>query len=262
MSVTAGTKFVYFFDEADGSMNDLLGGKGAGLAEMKTAGLPVPDGFIITTEACLSFFKSGGDYPQGLQPEIDASMERLQRDTGKTFGEGKNPLLVSVRSGARVSMPGMMDTVLNLGLNDSTVLALAELTGNERFAWDAYRRFIMMFSSVVLNIEKNLFEERIEAEKQRLGIKNDPEIDAPTWKNLASDFKAIVEEHAGRTFPQDVREQLNLAIRAVFESWNSKRAIDYRRYNKISDEWGTAVSVVSMVFGNMGDDSGTGVAFT
>ncbi|MFN2527638.1 MAG: pyruvate, phosphate dikinase [Candidatus Baltobacteraceae bacterium] len=256
------TKFVYFFDEADGSMNDLLGGKGAGLAEMTSAGLPVPEGFVISTEACLSFFASGGAYPDGLQAQIDDAMQRLQRDTKKTFGRGEQPLLVSVRSGARVSMPGMMDTILNLGLNDQTVLALAQMTGNERFAWDAYRRFIMMFSCVVLNLEKQLFEDRIEDEKKHLGVKNDPEIDAATWKKLAGDFKTIVEEHAGRAFPQDVREQLNLAIRAVFESWNSKRAIDYRRYNKISDEWGTAVSVVSMVFGNMGDDSGTGVAFT
>lgn len=261
-SSKTGTKFVYFFDEADGSMNDLLGGKGAGLAEMTSAGLPVPEGFIISTEACLSFFASGGMYPDGLQPQIDEAMERLQRDTKKTFGRGEEPLLVSVRSGARVSMPGMMDTILNLGLNDQTVLALAEMTGNERFAWDAYRRFIMMFSSVVLNLEKDLFEDRIDDEKKRLGVKNDPEVDAATWKKLAGDFKVIVEVHAGRAFPQDVREQLNLAIGAVFESWNSKRAVDYRRYNKISDDWGTAVSVVSMVFGNMGDDSGTGVAFT
>lgn len=258
----AGTKFVYFFDEADGAMNDLLGGKGAGLAEMTSAGLPVPEGFVISTEACLSFFASGGSYPDGLQPQIDDAMERLQRDTSKTFGRGEQPLLVSVRSGARVSMPGMMDTILNLGLNDQTVAALAQMTGYERFAWDAYRRFIMMFSSVVLNMEKHLFEERIDDEKKRLGVKNDPEIDAATWKKLTGDFKSIVQEHGGRAFPQDVREQLNLAIRAVFESWNSKRAVDYRRYNKISDEWGTAVSVVSMVFGNMGDDSGTGVAFT
>ncbi len=156
------TKFVYFFGEADGSMNDLLGGKGAGLAEMTSAGLPVPEGFIISTEACLSFFASGGTYPDGLQPQIDEAMQQLEHDTKKTFGGGEQPLLVSVRSGARVSMPGMMDTILNLGLNDRTVLALAEMTGNERFAWDAYRRFIMMFSSVVLNLEKNLFEDRID----------------------------------------------------------------------------------------------------
>ena len=255
-------KFVYFFEEGDGSMNDLLGGKGAGLAEMTSAGLPVPEGFVISTEACLEFFASGGEFPAGLQPEIDKAMERLQRDTKKTFGAGPQPLLVSVRSGARVSMPGMMDTILNLGLNDQTVIALAQMTGNERFAWDAYRRFIMMFSSVVLNLEKDLFEDRIEQEKKRLGISNDPEIGAASWEKLTADFKTIVQEHAGRAFPQDVREQLELAIRAVFQSWNSKRAVDYRRYNKISDDWGTAVSVVSMVFGNMGDDSGTGVAFT
>ncbi|MDQ6930354.1 MAG: pyruvate, phosphate dikinase [Candidatus Eremiobacteraeota bacterium] len=262
MATTAAIKYVYFFDEGNGSMTDLLGGKGAGLAEMSGAGLPVPQGFIITTQACLSFFKSGGDYPEGLQTQIDAAMERLQHDTKKTFGESASPLLVSVRSGARVSMPGMMDTILNLGLNDTTVVSLEKLTDNPRFAWDAYRRFIMMFSSVVLDLEKNLFEDRIEEEKKRLGVQNDPEIDAQTWKSLVGEFKEIVQKHAGRPFPQDVREQLTLAIRAVFESWNSKRAVDYRRYNKISDEWGTAVSVVSMVFGNMGEDSGTGVAFT
>ena len=256
------TKLVYFFDEGDGSMKDLLGGKGAGLAEMTKAGLPVPEGFIITTQACLAFYESGGAFPDGLQEQLDAAMERLQTDTDKRFGASANPLLVSVRSGARVSMPGMMDTILNLGLNDETVTALATMTGNERFAWDAYRRFIMMFSSVVLNIEKSHFDECIDEAKARLGVQNDPDVDAETWKKLTGDFKSIVEEHSGRPFPQDVREQLILAIKAVFESWNSKRAIDYRRFNKISDDWGTAVSVVSMVFGNMGDDSGTGVAFT
>ena len=258
----AAPKFVYFFNEGDGSMNDLLGGKGAGLAEMTRAGLPVPEGFIITTAACLEFFSSGGTFPDGLDAQVDRAMEKLQADTGKTFGGGGNPLLVSVRSGARVSMPGMMDTILNLGLNDQTVIALAKLTGNERFAWDAYRRFIMMFASVVLDLEKRPFEERIEAAKQQLGVKSDPEIDAQTWQRLAGEFQQIVKSETGKPFPQDVREQLTLAIRAVFTSWNSKRAIDYRRYNKISDDWGTAVSVVSMVFGNMGDDSGTGVAFT
>lgn len=243
-------------------MNDLLGGKGAGLAEMTRAGLPVPEGFIITTAACLDFFASGGEFPDGLDAQVDEAMRKLQADTGKTFGDGANPLLVSVRSGARVSMPGMMDTILNLGLNDETVRSLAELTGNERFAWDAYRRFIMMFSSVVLDLEKHPFEERIDAAKASLGVKTDPEIDAKTWQQLVAEFKGIVQAQTGKPFPQDVREQLTLAIRAVFRSWNSKRAIDYRRYNKISDDWGTAVSVVSMVFGNMGDDSGTGVAFT
>ncbi|GAC1501861.1 MAG: pyruvate, phosphate dikinase [Vulcanimicrobiaceae bacterium] len=244
-------------------MKSLLGGKGAGLAEMTRAGLPVPPGFTITTDACLQFFASGdGSYPRHLDRQIDVAMERLERETGKVFGSGPDPLLVSVRSGARVSMPGMMDTILNLGLNDQTVLSLQEMTGNERFAWDAYRRFIMMFSSVVLGLDKSLFEERIAKLKRGRGLKTDPQIDAAGWRDLVGQFKVLVQEGASRAFPQDVREQLHLAVCAVFESWNSKRAIEYRRYHKISDRWGTAVSVVSMVFGNMGDDSGTGVAFT
>lgn len=243
-------------------MRELLGGKGAGLAEMTTAGLPVPAGFTITTEACLRFFSSGGTLPDGLAQEIASAMQTLQRRTGKEFGGMQNPLLVSVRSGARSSMPGMMDTILNLGLNDRTVVALAELTHNERFAWDAYRRFIMMFSNVVLGLEKQPFEEAITRTKQRLGVALDPQIDAEHWKGLVSEFKDIVADGTGRTFPGDVQDQLDLAIRAVFDSWNSKRAIEYRRYQRIPDDWGTAVNVVSMVFGNMGDDSGTGVAFT
>ncbi|HEY8313190.1 MAG TPA: pyruvate, phosphate dikinase [Candidatus Baltobacteraceae bacterium] len=255
-------KYVYFFEEGSAKMRDLLGGKGAGLAEMTAAGLPVPQGFTITTEACLRFFESGNTYPEGLEEQIAPAMRELERRTGKRFGDVADPLLVSVRSGARASMPGMMDTILNLGLNDATVEGLAALTGNERFAWDAYRRFITMFSTVVLGLKKELFEDRIEDRKKKLGVTSDPELDAATWRDLVADFKTIVSEHAGRSFPQEVEEQLHLAIRAVFDSWNSKRAIDYRRFNKIPDDWGTAVSVVSMVFGNMGDDSGTGVAFT
>ncbi|MBV8364375.1 MAG: pyruvate, phosphate dikinase, partial [Candidatus Eremiobacteraeota bacterium] len=256
------TKFVYFFDEGDASMRELLGGKGAGLAEMTRAGLPVPDGFTISTKACLEFFAQGGRYPDGLQTQINSAMERLEKQTGKVFGDAQNPLLVSVRSGARASMPGMMDTILNLGLNDQTVQALVKMTGNERFAWDAYRRFVMMFSNVVLDVEKHVFEEKITHAKERLGIRDDTQIDAQTWQTLVAEFKTIVKEMSGREFPQDVREQLDLAVRAVFESWNSKRAIEYRRYHKIPDNWGTAVNVVAMVFGNLGDDSGTGVAFT
>ncbi|MEO6913061.1 MAG: PEP/pyruvate-binding domain-containing protein, partial [Candidatus Baltobacteraceae bacterium] len=243
-------------------MLDLLGGKGAGLAEMTSAGLPVPTGFTITTQACLQYFDSSGSLPSGLPEQVAIAMTELQRRTAKQFGGAEHPLLVSVRSGARASMPGMMDTVLNLGLNDRTVAGLAGLTGNERFAWDAYRRFIMMFSNVVLDIDKSLFEEKIDECKTTLGVKSDPEIDAASWQRLIAEFKQIVRTQAHREFPQDVNEQLDLAIKAVFDSWNSKRAIDYRRFNKISDDWGTAVSVVSMVFGNMGDDSGTGVAFT
>jgi pyruvate,orthophosphate dikinase len=264
-----GTKYVYFFEEGQSialppgtSIRDLLGGKGAGLAEMSAAGLPVPSGFTITTDACLRFYEAGRAFPEGLQDQIDEAMSQLEVHTGKRFGSTDNPLLVSVRSGARVSMPGMMDTVLNLGLNDRTVEALAKLTGNERFAWDAYRRFIMMFSSVVLGIAKERFDERIEPARKVRGAHSDSDLDATTWKELIEQFKAIVRDQTGREFPQDVREQLNGAIRAVFDSWNSKRAIDYRRYNKIPDDWGTAVTVMEMVFGNMGEDSGTGVAFT
>ncbi|MDP9111772.1 MAG: pyruvate, phosphate dikinase, partial [Candidatus Eremiobacteraeota bacterium] len=256
------TKYIYFFEEGNGSMKELLGGKGAGLAEMTRAGLPVPEGFTITTAACLRFYEEGGIYPEGLAGQVETAVAQLETRTGKRFGDPGDPLLVSVRSGARVSMPGMMDTILNLGLNDRTVDGLASLTGNERFAWDAYRRFIMMFSTVVLGLEKELFEEHIEACKRELGVQSDPEIDAASWRKLVGTFRDIVRDNAKREFPQDVKEQLRLAVEAVFHSWNSKRAIDYRRFNKISDDWGTAVSVVAMVFGNMGDDSGTGVAFT
>jgi pyruvate,orthophosphate dikinase len=263
------TKFVYFFDESSAFASDrdpkaarnLLGGKGAGLAEMTAAGLPVPSGFTITTEACLRFYDAGRAYPQGLQEQVDVAMRELEKRTGKRFGVAENPLLVSVRSGARVSMPGMMDTILNLGLNDDTVAGLARLTNNERFAWDAYRRFIMMFSNVVLGIGKSRFEELIDAARTSLRVRTDAEIDAASWKALVDRFKEIVREH-GKEFPQDVHTQLYGAIQAVFDSWHSKRAVDYRRFNKIPDDWGTAVNVMEMVFGNMGDDSGTGVAFT
>jgi len=243
-------------------MKELLGGKGAGLAEMTRAKLPVPAGFTITTQACLRFYDAGKQYPPGLDEQVQAGMAELERRTNRRFGDAADPLLVSVRSGARVSMPGMMDTILNLGLNDDTVAGLAAKTKNERFAWDAYRRFIMMFSNVVLGIEKDHFEELIEDRKRELRIANDPDIDAASWKTLVGRFKEIVKHESGREFPQDVHEQLKLSIEAVFDSWNSKRAIDYRKFNKIPDDWGTAVNVVQMVFGNMGDDSGTGVAFT
>ena len=263
-------KYVYFFDEGQAlrnesdpnAMRNMLGGKGAGLAEMTSAGLPVPSGFTITTAACLRFYEAGGVFPEGLQEQIDAAMRELETRTGKGFGDVANPLLVSVRSGARVSMPGMMDTILNLGLNDETVESLARLTSNERFAWDAYRRFVMMYANVVLGIDKEHFEERIEATKKSLGIATDAQIDAGSWKALVKDFKSIVRERSGKDFPQDVHDQLKGSIDAVFDSWNSKRAVDYRRYNKIPDDWGTAVNIMEMVFGNMGDDSGTGVAFT
>jgi pyruvate, orthophosphate dikinase len=262
MPLVADTKYIYFFEEGDASMNALLGGKGAGLAEMTAAGLPVPAGFTISTDACLSFYGAGRAFPPGLDEQIDVAMRQLEKRTAKGFGSTKDPLLVSVRSGARVSMPGMMDTILNLGLNDATVDALAALTQNERFAWDGYRRFIMMFSSVALNVDKDIFEDIIDECKRELGVQSDPQIDAASWKLVVQRFKEAVAKATGREFPQDVREQLALAIRAVFDSWNSKRAVDYRRFNRISDDWGTAVTVMEMVFGNMGDDSGTGVAFT
>jgi len=255
-------KPIWFFEEGSAEMRDLLGGKGAGLAEMTRAGMPVPPGFTITTQTCLQYYELGRRDPPGLEDGIKSAMAELERRTGKGFGDPANPLLVSVRSGARASMPGMMDTILNLGLNDKTVEGLAKLSGNDRFAWDAYRRFVMMFSSVVLGIEKDLFEERIAERKKRLGVSTDPEIDAQNWRELVAEFNEIVRKHHQHEFPQDVREQLKLAINAVFDSWYSKRAIDYRRYNKIPDDWGTAVNVVVMVFGNLGDDSGTGVAFT
>jgi pyruvate, orthophosphate dikinase len=270
MTVQTKTKYVYFFEDGEelrapsdpNSMKNMLGGKGAGLAEMTAAGLPVPSGFTITTQACLQFYEAGGAFPDGLQGQIDAAMGELERRTGKGFGSVENPLLVSVRSGARVSMPGMMDTILNLGLNDETVAGLAKLTKNDRFAWDAYRRFVMMFSNVVLGIGKEHFEEQIEAAKKSRGVRTDAELDAAAWQALVEKFKAIVRERAGREFPQEVHEQLRGAIEAVFGSWNSKRAVDYRRFHKIPDDWGTAVNVMEMVFGNMGEDSGTGVAFT
>ncbi len=270
MTSQAAPKYVYFFEEGKSLANDttpdamrnLLGGKGAGLAEMTAAGLPVPSGFTITTDACLRFYEAGRTFPDGLQVQIDAALDKLEKKTGKKLGSVENPLLVSVRSGARISMPGMMDTILNLGLNDRTVEALAKLTRNERFAWDAYRRFIMMFSNVVLGIPKDGFEELIDEARAALHVRSDPEIDAATWQRLVTQFKAIVKAATGNEFPGDVREQLRLAVRAVFDSWNSKRAVDYRRYNRIPDDWGTAVTVMEMVFGNLGEDSGTGVAFT
>jgi pyruvate,orthophosphate dikinase len=255
-------KHVYTFEEGDGKMRELLGGKGAGLAEMTRAGLPVPPGFTITTEACLDFYRLGRKFPDGLAGEIEAAMRDLEAKTGKEFGGSHHPLLVSVRSGARVSMPGMMDTILNLGLNDETVRGLALQTDNPRFAWDAYRRFIGMFGSVVLGIDKDKFEHVISDVKKRTGKTADPELSAEDWQGVVAAYKVIVRDAVGHDFPQDVHEQLELSVKAVFDSWFSKRAIDYRRYNKLPDEWGTAVNICTMVFGNMGDDSGTGVAFT
>jgi pyruvate,orthophosphate dikinase len=262
----AAKRYIYAFGggraEGDATMRDQLGGKGAGLAEMTNAGLPVPPGFTITTEACNDYFGAGEKLPDGLWDDVLAAVKEVEQETGKGFGNPANPLLVSVRSGAKFSMPGMMDTVLNLGLNDQTLHGLVALTGNERFGWDAYRRFIQMFGRIVMDIDGEKFDHALEAAKQRRGVTQDTELDAAALQELVTEFLGIVRESAGREFPTDPLEQLDLAIKAVFASWYGKRAHDYREYNKISHNLGTAVSVVTMVFGNMGDDSGTGVAFT
>ena len=258
-------KYVYFFGggkaEGKSAMKNLLGGKGANLAEMSSLGLPVPGGFTITTEVCDLFYKLGRKYPASLDKQIDANIAKLEKLSGKTFGYGDNPLLVSVRSGAAVSMPGMMDTVLNLGLNDKTLKALIRLTGNERFAWDAYRRLIQMFGDVVLGIEHHDFEHALSEVKQRRGAAQDTDLDVEGLKDVCKQFQKVYKL-AGKSFPQDARQQLQASIDAVFGSWNNPRAIKYRQLNDIRGLIGTAVNVQLMVFGNMGDTSGTGVAFT
>ncbi|HEY0754621.1 MAG TPA: pyruvate, phosphate dikinase [Ktedonobacteraceae bacterium] len=255
-------KWVYLFSEGNAKMRELLGGKGAGVSEMTNAGLPVPPGFTITTEACNAYYDAGKQFAEGVWAQTKAAVQIVEQQTGKHFGARENPLLVSVRSGAKFSMPGMMDTVLNLGINDETVLGLIELTGDERFAYDAYRRFIQMFSKIVLDTDPHDFESLLEQYKERAGVKTDAEISAADLKRLVVDFKGIAEKQSGKPFPTDVYEQLHKAIEAVFSSWNNKRAIDYRNFNKIAHSLGTGVNVQSMVFGNMGEDSGTGVAFT
>lgn len=255
-------KFVYHFDEGNKEMRDLLGGKGANLAEMTLAGLPVPPGFTITTEACNQYYYEGKRINDSLLKEVNLALGQLERQTGKSFGNVENPLLVSVRSGSVYSMPGMMDTILNLGLNDLTVEGLAILTNNPRFAYDSYRRFIQMFSNVVLGIDSYHFEEVISDLKERRGLKLDPELTADDWQEIIVLFKKIVRKETKQEFPQDPIQQLVQSIEAVFASWNNQRAMIYRRLNKIPDSLGTAVNVQLMVFGNMGDDSGTGVAFT
>ena len=255
-------KWVYLFSEGNATMRDLLGGKGAGVAEMTNAGLPVPPGFTITTEACNAYYDSDKHFPQGMWEQVVAALKIVEQQTGKGFGEQDNPLLVSVRSGAKFSMPGMMDTVLNLGINDETVQGLVKLTGDERFAYDAYRRFIQMFSKIVLDTDPRDFENVLDTYKEKAGVSSDAEIPAAALKQLVAEFKQIAERQSGEPFPTDVYQQLSKAIEAVFSSWNNKRAIDYRNYNKIAHDLGTAVNVQSMVFGNMGNDSGTGVAFT
>ena len=248
--------------EGDATMRDLLGGKGAGLAEMTSAGLPVPPGFTITTEACNDYFAAGEQLPDGLWDDVLAAVREVEARTGKGFGDAANPLLVSVRSGAKFSMPGMMDTVLNLGLSQATLQGLVALTGNERFGWDAYRRFIQMFGRIVMDVPGERFDHALDAKKRERGVSQDTDLTASDLREVATEYRAIVREVTGRDFPEDPDEQLDLAIRAVFASWFGKRARDYRDYNKIAHDLGTAVNVVTMVFGNMGDDSGTGVAFT
>jgi pyruvate,orthophosphate dikinase len=259
-------KWVYLFAnkkaEGNAKMRDLLGGKGAGLAEMTSAGLPVPPGFTITTAACNAYFASGKKLPPGLWDQVERSLAAIERATKKKLGDPKDPLLVSVRSGAAMSMPGMMDTVLNLGLNDESRMGLAKLTKNERFAHDAYRRFISMFGRIVLGIDAAKFEHALEAKKKSARVATDPELSPRQLEDLVTEYKAIVRKETGKPFPTEPKEQLRLAIEAVFGSWFGQRAKDYRKQFKISDELGTACSVVTMVFGNMGDDSGTGVAFT
>ena len=255
-------KWVYLFQEGDASMRDLLGGKGAGVAEMTNAGLPVPPGFTLTTEACNAFYAAGKQLPAGLWDQALAALKNVEAASGKRFGDQANPLLLSVRSGAKFSMPGMMDTVLNLGLNDEVVAGLAALTGNERFAYDAYRRFVQLFGRIVLGVKGDGFEHALEAAKARVGAKTDADLSVESLKELMIRFKALVQEGTGAPFPNDPYKQLELAIQSVFSSWNGKRAIDYRNFNRISHDLGTAVNVQTMVFGNMGTDSGTGVAFT
>ncbi|MEG2199724.1 MAG: pyruvate, phosphate dikinase [Anaerovorax sp.] len=255
-------KFVYLFKEGNGSMRDLLGGKGANLAEMTNLGMPVPQGFTITTEACTQYYEDGEKINDEIQAEIMKYVENMEKITGKKFGDLDNPLLVSVRSGSRASMPGMMDTILNLGLNDTVVESFAKKTGNPRFAYDSYRRFIQMYSDVVMEVGKAYFENLIDDMKEKKGVTLDTELDANDLKALAQAFKAEYKSKIGSDFPSDPVEQLMGAIKAVFRSWNNPRAIYYRRMNDIPGSWGTAVNVQAMVFGNMGDTSGTGVAFS
>src|SRR5512145_1578825 len=263
-------KWVYNFEEVAAAekyagswegVRSLLGGKGAGLFDMTRAGVPVPPGFTVTTEACNEFRKSG-KFPAGMWDQALAAMKKVEKQTGKKFGDPKNPLLVSCRSGAKFSMPGMMNTVLNIGLNDEVVEGLTQLTGNARFAWDSYRRLVEMFGTTVFNLDDEVFEHPMAEYKAKKGYKLDTEMTAEDWKVLVGTFKEVFKKHVGFDFPQDAYKQLELSTKAVFESWMGKKAIDYRKATNISDDLGTAVNIVTMVFGNMGNDSGTGVAFT
>ena len=256
------TKYVYLFSEGNGSMKELLGGKGANLAEMTNMGLPVPQGFTVSTEACTRYYEDGKMIDPSIEAEIFENLAKLEGISGKKFGDASNPLLVSVRSGARASMPGMMDTILNLGLNDEVVVSFAKLTSNERFAYDSYRRFIQMFSDVVMELPKSNFERIIDEMKEAKGVELDTDLDANDLKAMVTKFKAYYKQEKGADFPADPKTQLLEAVKAVFRSWDNPRAIYYRRMNDIPGSWGTAVNVQEMVFGNMGDTSGTGVAFT
>ena len=255
-------KWVYLFSEGNASMRELLGGKGANLAEMTGLGLPVPQGFTITTEACTQYYEDGREINDEIQGQINEYIGKMEEITGKKFGDKENPLLVSVRSGARASMPGMMDTILNLGLNETVVEVLAEKSGNPRWAWDCYRRFIQMYSDVVMEVGKKYFEQLIDEMKEKKGVTYDVELTAEDLKELAGQFKAEYKAKIGQDFPDDPKEQLMGAVKAVFRSWDNPRANVYRRDNDIPYSWGTAVNVQAMAFGNMGDDCGTGVAFT
>src|SRR5690242_13252976 len=259
-------KYVYFFGagKADGTgdMKELLGGKGAGLAEMTRIGLPVPAGFTITTEACDYYLKHERKFPKELREEVTKNVARLEKLTGKKLGDANSPLLVSVRSGSARSMPGMMETILNLGLNTQSVEGLAKATGNARFAWDAYRRFVQMYSSVVIGLPKEDLESRLRGMKAKVGVKDDTQVSADGWRDLVAEYKAYFKQKTGKDFPEDPIEQLWGATGAVFESWMGEKAVTYRRVEKITGLLGTAVNVVQMVFGNMGEDSGTGVCFT
>ena len=259
-------KRVYFFGdgkaEGSASMKQLLGGKGANLHEMSSIGVPVPPGFTITTETCDEYFQNGNTYPDGLEKEVMEHLDRLEKLMGKKLGDAKDPLLVSVRSGAAESLPGMMDTVLNLGMNDGAVKGLAEVSGNKRFAWDAYRRFIQMFSDVVKGTSIEPYEKALEAMKKAKGVEEDTELDADDLAKLTTEYKEIFKKATGEDFPQDPVKQMWDAIGAVFGSWNNPKAVTYRRINDIKGLLGTAVNIVSMVYGNLGDDSGTGVCFS
>ncbi len=255
-------KYVYLFSEGDASMRELLGGKGANLAEMTKMGLPVPQGFTVSTEACTQYYEDGRKINDAIQAEIMENITKMEEVCGKKFGDKENPLLVSVRSGARASMPGMMDTILNLGLNEEVVDVMSNKSGNPRWAWDCYRRFIQMYSDVVMEVGKKYFEQLIDEMKEKRGVTQDVELTADDLKELAGQFKAEYKSKIGEDFPTDPKEQLMGAIKAVFRSWDNPRANVYRRDNDIPYSWGTAVNVQMMAFGNMGDDCGTGVAFT